>query len=278
MSGELRLVRTLVACYPPGWRRRYGDEYTQLLYDLRVHRRPALILDSLLGAVRAHGGVLMSSRSPMTVVVWATGLFTVAGIGFAKLSEDFTGHAAGMHALVAAAAAVALLAVAAGAAPAALALLRGHDNGAWKYVAVPVAGAAIWYGVLRLVMTVFGGHSVHSGPNVTGFLLIAVTGIALVAATAWAAAAVLRQVPVTPSPRMRSVATSVVTAGMGVATVASVLWGLQVRSQDRPGFQGDQGILATPFVPSWIAVVVALAAATALAASAGRREPAAARR
>jgi hypothetical protein len=272
VSGDVRLVRALVACYPAGWRRRYGDEYAQLLCDLRIHRRPALIVDSLCGAVRAYGGVLMARYSPMTIAVWATGLFTVAGIAFAKLAEDFSGVGGGMYALLVAAAAVALLALVAAAVPSAVALLRGRDAGAWKYVAVPFVGAVVWFGVLRLALAVSAGHGVHSAPNVAGFVLIAVTGIALVAATAWAAATVLRRVPVAQPARLRPVAVMTVAGGMAVATVAALIWGLRVRSGDPAWFRGDHGILATPFVPSWIAIVVALAAGTVLAALAGRRQ------
>lgn len=277
MSGDVRLVRALVACYPAAWRRRYGDEYAQLLCDLRVHRRPALIADSLRGAVRAHGGALMAGDSPMTVVVWAAGLFTVAGIGFAKLAEDSSGRGGGMYALLVAAAAVALLALVAAAAPSAAALLRGRDAGAWKYVAVPVVGAVVWYGIVRLALAISGGHGVHSAPNVAGFVLIAVTGIAVVAATAWAASTVLRRVPAAQPARLRLFAVMAVAAGMAVATVAALIWGLQIRSGDPTWFRGDQGILATPFVSSWIVVVVALATATVLAALAGRRQLAAGR-
>ncbi|MEV6844366.1 hypothetical protein [Actinoplanes sp. NPDC051411] len=270
MSGDARLVRALVACYPVGWRRRYGDEYAQLLCDMRVHRRPVLILDSLFGAVRAHGGVVVSRRSPMTAVVWATALFTVAGLGFAKLAEDFTGRAGSSYALLVAGAAVALLALAVAAAPTAAALIRGQDVRAWKYVAVPVVGAALWYGVLRLAQAIAGGHGVHTAPNVAGFALIAAAGIAVLAATAWAAVIVLSRVPGHQPARLRPMATTIVTAGMAVATIAAVIWGLQVRTA--AGNHG--GLLATPFVPSWIGVVVAFAAATALAARSSRRRPA----
>ena len=40
MTGDPRLVRALVACYPARWRTRYGDEYAQLLSDLNIARRP----------------------------------------------------------------------------------------------------------------------------------------------------------------------------------------------------------------------------------------------
>jgi predicted membrane protein len=275
VTGDPRLVRTLLACYPAGWRQQYGDEYAQLLCDLRIARRPALIVDSLRGAVRAHGGVLMSSRSPMTVTVWATGLFTVAGIGFEKLSEDFNGIAGGIYTLVVAAAAVTLLALVIAAGPTASALLRGRDTGAWKYVAVPVVGVAIWYGVLRLALAFSGDHGVHSAPNVTGFALIAVVGVAVVAATAWAAAIVLNRVPATPPAGLRSAALLAVAAGMAVTTVAALIWGLQVHADDPVGFRSDHGVLATPLVPSWILAVLLMAVASGLAVNAGRRQLAA---
>jgi hypothetical protein len=245
------LTRALVACYPAAWRRRYGDEYAQLLRDLRIHRRPALIVDSLFGAVRAHGGVHMSRRSPMAVLVWAAGLFTVAGSGFAKLAEDFPGYGRVAYAVLAVAAAVALLSLLAAAAPAA------RDRRAWKYAAVPVAGAALWYGVLRVALA--------AGHRTAGFIAISAAGLLVVAATAAAAATVLRRVPA-PSPARRSP----VAAGMAVATIAAVVWGLQVRAGDPSGFRGANGLLATPFAPDWIAVVLALASATALAAYATR--------
>jgi hypothetical protein len=90
-----------------------------------------------------------------------------------------------------------------------------------------------------------------------------------VAATAWAAATVLRRVPATQPARLRPVALLTVTTGMAVATVAALIWGLRVHTA---GPTSDHGFLATPFVPSWIAVVVALAAATTMAALAARRE------
>ena len=256
VSGDARLVRALVACYPAGWRRRYGDEYAQLLCDLRIHRRPGLIADSLRGAVRAHGGVLMRNAAPMTVAVWAAGLFTVAGIGFAKLAEDFDGAGRTAYTMMVLLAGVTLLALVAAAAPSGLALLRGRDAGAWKYVAVPFAGAVLWFGVLGVALAIGG---------TPGFLLLAAAGIVVVAATAWAAGVVLRRVPAEQPPLLRPIALTTLAAGMALATVAALIWGLQVRSP------GAQGFLATPFLPSWLGVVVALGAATGLAGVAGRR-------
>jgi len=272
VTGDPLLVRTLLACYPAGWRRRYGDEYAQMLCDMHIHRRPVLILDSLRGAARAHGGLLMSTRSPMTTALWAAGLFAVAGTGFQKVAEDLGDRAGGVYAWLVAAAAVAFLALVAAATPTGVALLRGRDVGAWKYVSVPVVGAAAWFGVLRLAQAISDGHGGHSTANVAGFALVAVAGIAVVAATAWAASTVLRRLPAAQPARLRPVALLVLAAGMAISTVAALIWGLRVRAVDPSAFRGDHGLLATPFLPSWIGALLLMAVATALATAAGRRQ------
>ena len=279
MTGDPRVVRLLLACYPSGWRRRYGPEYGQLLCDLRVQRHPLLILDSLHGALRAQlapGGLLMSARSPMTTAVWAVGLFTVAGIAFQKLSEDLTGAggstADALRAWLVAAAAVSMLALLVATAPTGVALLRGRDRRAWGYVAVPVVGAAAWFGVVRALRAVGQPGGVHSGANLAVVAVVVLAGVGVVAATAWAASAVLRRVPAEQPARLRPVALVVLAVGMGATAVLALAWGLSVRAGDPGVVSGDQGLVATPFVPSWVATVVLLAAAAALAAVAGRRQ------
>ena len=115
------------------------------------------------------------------------------------------------------------------------------------------------------------------GSRTAGFLLIALTGIAVVAATAWAATVVLARVPAEQPARLRPVASAVVAGGMALAAIAALIWGLLIRSGDPGAFHADYGILATPFVPSWIAVTLALGAATALAGLGARRQLAASR-
>ncbi|WP_425956765.1 hypothetical protein [Xylanimonas sp. McL0601] len=274
MTRDPKLVQALLACYPQGWRRRYSAEYAQLLRDLRVQRHPLLIVDSLRGAARARMDseeLLMSTtRSPMATAVWAAGIFAVAVIGFQKLAEDTA--AGGLWGFLAVAAVVALLALAVAAAPAALALLHGEQPRVWGYVAVPVVGVAVWFGVLRVATAISDGHAVHSGANVFAFSLLALAGVAVIATTAWAATAVLRRVPADEPARLRAVALLVLTVAMAAATVLAFVFGLRVRAGDPSVFAGDFGLLATPFVPSWVATVVLLAVATGLAAGAGLRQ------
>lgn len=271
MSGDLRLVRALVGCYPLKWRHRYGEEYAQLLYDMQVHRRPRLVVDSLLGAARAHGGALMSERSPLALPVWSAALFTAAGIGFAKLAEDFSGIAATAYTVMVIASAVALLALAVAAAPAAAVLVRGRADGAWKYVAVPFVAAALWYGVVRIAAATAAGHAVHSGENIAAFAMIVAAGLGVLAATAWAATRVLHRVPVAGPDRLRLVAVPAMAVAMVSATIAVLVWGLGIRRADAAAFDGNQGLMATSFVSSWIAVSIALCAASVLSGVAARR-------
>jgi hypothetical protein len=279
MSPDPRLVRILVGCYPARWRRTYGDEYGQLLCDLRVQRHPRLVLDSLRGAARARllpGGLVMSTRSPMTVAVWAAGLFTVAGLGFQKLSEDLT-VASGVWTLLVVAAAVALLALVVAAVPTAVALVRGRDHRAWWYVAVPFVACAAWLVLVRVALAVADDHGPHATQTRLAAAAVGLGGVGVVAATAWATSTVLRRVPAEQPRGLRRAALTVVAVGMGVATALAVLWGLAVHAHDPGAFSGDQGLVATPFVPSWLGTVVLMAGAAALAGVASRRQAAAER-
>jgi hypothetical protein len=288
MSDDPLLVRGLLRCYPSRWRRRYGDEYAALLADTLAGasraRRSVLVVNVLRGAFDARlirlGGALMSARSPLTTAIWATGLFTIAGVAFQKLTEDpaITATADTHHGidwsftalLVAAAIAVAALVVTT--LPAAAHMIRGHANGTWLLVAVPPVAFAAWYGILRLGLLVTGHHSVHSARNVLAAVLVVVAGVGVVAATAWAANAVLRRVDVTGPPRLRRASMSVVSAGMTAATIACLVWGLTVRSANPSGFGPHNGVLASPFILSWIIVLVLMATATTLTAAATRRQ------
>lgn len=289
MSGDPIVVRSLLACYPPGWRRRYGDEYAALLSDSMTKtawvRRPALVANVLRGALDAHvypRGVPMRDRvrTPITTAVWAAGLFTVAGIGFQKMTEDpALSTAARRHAaigwsfnLLIAAAAIALLALVAAALPTAAAMLRGRANGTLKFLAVPPLAIAAWYGVLRVALLIAGQHSVHSTRNILAACLIVVAGFGVVAGIAWAASTVLRRVPADAPARLRPAALTVIAVGMAAATIACLVWGLALHSAVPTGFTSTNGILATPLAPSWIVTTVLMATATALAAMASRRE------
>jgi xanthine dehydrogenase YagS FAD-binding subunit len=103
------------------------------------------------------------------------------------------------------------------------------------------------------------------------FALISVAGLGVLAATAWAATRVLQRVPVAGPDRLRPVAVTAMTVAMACATIAVLVWGLRVRTADAAAFDGDQGLVATPFLSSWIAILLPLCAATVLSGIAARR-------
>ena len=289
-AGDSLLVRALLSCYPARWRDRYRDEYAVLISDLFAtaawHRHPALVVNTLRGALDARlhpiGALTMRSSSALSVAIWAAGLFTVAGIGFQKLTEDpAIMAAAGRHhaigiafATLVVASAIALLGVVALAVPTAIALIRTRERAAAKWIAVPPVAVAVWFGVLPVALALAHGHRVHSTATVLAAVLIFGGGIAVVAATAWAAATMLRRTPGIGPARLRPVSLSVLAGGMAVATIACAAWGASVLAAAPSWVPSRAGILATPFVPSWIAIVVAMAAATALAVLAAHRRPA----
>jgi hypothetical protein len=268
------LVRALVACYPTAWRRRYGPEYAALLADsLPTTSRSALVVDSLRGAFDARLTLIGAAMSsPLTAAIWATGLLTVAGIAFQKLSEHVGGadvRAAFIVLMVAAV--VALAGIVAIAAPALVALLHGRSAVAWRYPAIAIVAVGTWFGLLAIAKAIARGHSVHSAANVAGALLIIVAGLAVLATLAWGASATLRRVGAAGPRFLQPAGLTVLAGGMALATVADVAWGIAAQH----GHAIDRshgGVLATPFLPSWLVTIALMAAATALAALACRRQ------
>jgi hypothetical protein len=211
-------------------------------------------------------------RSPLTAAIWATGLFTVAGIGFQRISEHVGGTAVrAAFVVLVVAALVGLAAIVAVAVPALLAMLRGRSAAAWRYPLIAAVAIAAWLGVLAGAKTIAQGHSVHSAATVTAALLLVVTGLAVVATVAWGASATLRRVEA-PAPRgLRSTGLAVLAAGMAAATAANLVWGIAALDTDVVD-RSHGGLLATPFLPAWIVNLVLMIVATAVAVGAWRRQ------
>ncbi len=126
--------------------------------------------------------------------------------------------------------------------------------------------------MLRLAFLLAAHHSVHSAPNIIAALIVIVAGLGVVAATAWAVSTVVARVPATASPRLRRAAIRALAAAMAATTAAAIVWGIAVHAADPSRFASRDGILASPFIPSWIAILVIMAVATALSVRAARRE------
>jgi hypothetical protein len=289
MNGEPRLVRWLVACYPAVWRERYGEEFASVLSDSLtaspVYRLPAFLTNVLYGAVDARlnpEGPFMSERVRVSLVtaVWAAGLFGVAGAGFQKVTEypDLK-EAADQHVAVGwsydvllAAAALALLALVLVAAAAAMGLVRQRSMGTLKFLAVPLLAGAAWLGALPLAKWLSGNHGVHSAANLLAIAMLVLASLAVVAATAWTAGVMMRRAQVRALPRLGAITLPAVAGTMAAATLACAAWGVGLWVSDPAEFNSDDGLVASSLSGSWAAITVVMAAATALAVIASRRE------
>jgi hypothetical protein len=248
-------------------------------------RRLLVLVNVVRGALDARTnpeGPLVSKRVgvPIAAVVWAAGLFGLAGIGFQKITEypDFK-EAAEQHAAVGwsytivvwAAGAAAVFVVLAGL-PVSLALVRERPPGYVKVLAVPSVAVVAWFGSLPLAYLLASGHSVHSPANLTAVAVVVALSLGVVAAVAWAAAAVERRAQVRAVPRMRPIVLIVVAGAMAATTFACAAWGIALRTGDPAEFNSNDGLLAASLPASWAAITLAMAAATMLAIIACRRE------
>jgi len=279
------LAFRLLRLYPPAWRARYGEELAALLLDMSACS-PFDLLDLLRGAFDAHlHPELVATKGPHTMptrlraseiaVFAAFILFVVAGLGFQKSSEEIMKADASNAAinipylLVEGGAVVALLAVLAGGLPIAYAALRyalaNRRRDILALFCVPVVSFAALVAYAFVALQVANGASQSTGHHL--FIgLIAVFLLGAVAST-WAVAAAIRRAEVSPGLfRFALLPAAVATLAMALMLAAVVAWGLALRAADPAAFNGNDGILATSTLLTWIGHIVLMAAATLVAA------------
>jgi hypothetical protein len=205
----------------------------------------------------------------IALVVWAAGLFALAGAAFQKITEypEFK-EAAEQHAgvgwsyigvvIAAALAGIAFVLVA-------LAVVRSRPP--LRVLFVPFVALVVWVVSLPLAFLLARGQGVHSFANIAAVAVVAVLTLGVVAAIAWAA----NRIHVSGLPR---VIFTVLAGAMAAATIACAAWGLALRAEDPAEFNTDDGLLAFSLAGSWIAMTLVMAAASTLAFLATRREPA----
>ena len=285
-------VRMVLSLYPRRWRDRYGEEFAALLIDTTAASSwPARIgfmaeagswaLDAHLHSALGTGGRLMPDRIRRAVatVACAVIVFIIAGFGFAKMIEDPAYAVARQHAAVGAsfdilraAAVVAVVAILAGALPLAWTVIRqaiaGHRGDLIRLLLIPPAAIIGWLAVVQVIVAFYRHPQAHSAANIAVVALIMILGAAAAVACAWATVAILRRADLAPGLlRPEVIPMAVLSACMAVVTAADLSWGLAIRSADGTLFHSDNGLLATPMPPSWIAGVLVLAAGTAVTAA-----------
>jgi hypothetical protein len=291
---DSRCARAVLSLYPRRWRERYGEEFASLLTDMTAASpwpaRAGLIVDAAAGALDARlnppGGSTMHDRirRSIAVVACAVVAFTIAGVGFQKMTEDPVFRAAaGRHAAIGAsfdilraAAIVAGVAVLAGALPLAWSVIRQavttRQADLIRLLIIPPVAVAGWLAIAVVIARAYGHPQVHSAANIATVAAIALLGATAAAACAWAVVTLLRRAELTPRLlRPQIVPMAVLSVCMAVVTGADISWGLAVRAADGALFHSDNGLVATSMPPSWAGGVVVLAAVTVITAAATAR-------
>ena len=295
VAATLRMYRLLLGFFPRAFRADYGADVLQVFRqccdDAYRERGAAGVLrlwlpaiaDLFTGAVADYCGLAVEAwrrnmstdraRSSAITVFCAYIAFVVAGMGFQKLSEydDFT-DAAKAHALIGLsfnvilfASAVALLAVLAGGLPLAFASLR-YALSARRYdipllLGVPVVafGALIGYGAVATAVT--RGERLHIG-------FIGLVGVLILGAIASAAGVSLAVKRSQIDGKLLSfirIPAAVTACAMAAMCLATIIWGLGLRSYVPQLFSGNDGLVATNTAVNWLIIVAVMAIATLVA-------------
>lgn len=284
-------TRLALHLFPSAWQERFGAEFGALLD--RTPPTVRVVFDVLVAAVDAHvhptgprrRWPLMIERLRISeLVVFASWvMFVVAGLAFQRMTEGapFAPIAVAQplvgvaYATIVAGAVVSLLAVVVGGVPVALAIARvALARRAWRQLgllAVPPISLASWVGLTAALVAL--GDPPAAGPwRVILFTVwVGVFVLAAIASTVAVGAAAL-DAEVDGSLYRRAVPPAVVTSvAMVVVAGAVAIWGVALAVLSPAAFWGTDGILGTSTTLTWLAVIVAMGAAAAVAIRAAVR-------
>jgi hypothetical protein len=301
VAATLHVYRLLLGLYPRAFRADYGADVLQVFRqccgDAYRERGPVgvarlwlpAIVDLFVGGAADYYCLVVEAwrrnmatdrvRLSAITVFCAYIAFVLAGMGFQKMSEyeDFT-TAAKAHALIGVSfsvivigSAVALLAVLAGGLPLAFASLRyalsERRIDVLLLFGVPVVafGALIGYGAIALAVT--RGETHHITPLDVA-LAIGFVGVLILGAIASAAGvslAVKRSQIGDNLLYFTRIPAAVTALAMAAMCVATIIWGLSLRSELPQLFNGDDGLVATNTAVNWVIIVAVMAIATVVA-------------
>lgn len=285
----------LIRLYPHTWRKRYEDEVLAMLEQrsLSFIDGVNLFFGALDAQLHPHLGTTGMSlyerifhmfttlrRSLLTIFCAYVG-FILAGGAFQKMTEydDFT-EVARTHSivglsfnLVVIGAFVALLAVLVGGLPIAVAVTRSalahKRRGPLLLLTVPVLAFAVFFGTtLFLEALSRPGNYFSSAGQV--FLSRGIFFSVLIAAAITSTGAVCLAVARSEIPerllRFALLPSILATISMALMLVATIVWGLGLRDGAPQLFAGNDGIVGSSTVGTWLGIVIAMAIATVLAA------------
>lgn len=288
----MSMEKYLLRLYPRTWRERYEDEVLAMLEQRSLSFADGINL--FFGALDAwlhpHLGttgmplyermIQMFStlrRSLLTIFCAYIG-FILAGLGFQKMTEynDFQ-EAASLHSvvglsfnLVVVGAVVALLAVLAGGLPIVLSIIRSalarKRYGSLFLLSVPILAFAVFLGTLFVLKAIdYPGTQpvwqlfLHRG------LFLGVFIAAAIASTGAVCFAVARSEIPEKLLRFALLPSILATVSMALILVATIIWGLGLRSNVPQLFNSNEGMFGTSTSATWLRIVIMMAIATALA-------------
>jgi hypothetical protein len=289
----MKTTKYLLRLYPRTWRERYEEEFLAML-----DQRPVSFLDGIdlfFGALDAqlhpHLGttgmslyerishMFFTLRRSLLTIFCAFICFVLAGWGFQKMTEydDFQ-EAAQAHGIVGLSfhlvvfgAVAALLAVLAGGLPIAVAVIRSalarKRRGPLFLLAIPILAFAVF-----LLTTLLLEAIDHPGtqPVWQLFLHRGLFFGTLIAAAITSTGAVCFAVTHSEIPekllRFAFLPSILATISMALILAATITWGLGLRDAAPQLFAGNDGIVESSTTGTWLAIVIAMAIATVLAA------------
>lgn len=292
----MNIQRYLIRLYPHTWRERYEDEVLAMLEQQRslsfsdgvnlffgaldVHLHPHLGTTGMTLYERILAMFVTLRRSLLTIFCAYIG-FILAGAAFQKMTEyhDFTETAqtnsiVGLSFnLVVIGAFVALLAVLAGGLPIAIAIVKSaltqKRYGSLLLLAIPILAFAVFLGTTLLLKAIYqpGNHLSPVGPLLLDRGLFFGTFIAAAIASTGAVCFAVARSEISRKLLCFAVLPSILaTLSMVLVLAATIIWGLGLRDAAPQLFAGNDGIVGSSTTGTWLAIVIAMAIATVLAA------------
>jgi hypothetical protein len=202
----------------------------------------------------------------------------IAGIGFQKLTEydDFVEAAHTQSVigisfnLVVAGSIVALLAILAGGLPIVFAIIRSafarKRYGSLFLLTVPILAFIVFLGTTLLLERSWPANAPAPQTHASRGIFLSVFFAAAIASTGAVCFAVARSEISQRILRFAVLPSLLTTLSMALMLVATIIWGLGLRSNAPQLFNSNEGMFGTSTAGSWLKIVIIMAIATVLAA------------
>ncbi len=285
----MNIQRSLVRLYPHTWRERYEEEVLAMLeqrslsftdgvnlffgaLDAQLH--PHLGTTGMALYERTLAMFLTLRRSLLTIFCAFIG-FVLAGWTFQKMTEydDFvavarTHSVVGLSFnLVVIGAVVALLAILVGGLPIVMAVIRSalahKRRGPLLLLTVPFLTFVVLLGTIRLLEALHRPGSQLSPVLDRGLFFGTLLAVAIASAGA-VCFAVARSEVSEKLLRVAVLPSILATLSMVLVLAATIIWGFGLRDAAPQLFAGNDGIVGSSTTGTWLAIVIAMAIATAL--------------